>query len=144
MQQNLSYSAVANASVEDRSEFIWKCYAHVVGGILAFAAVLAYLVQSGVAASLFNAMMGNWWIALGGFVLVSWGASHVAHTIESKPAQYAAFAALVVAEAVIFSPLILIALQTPGVLDSAIGVTVLGSVGLIATAMVSTTSCSKR
>jgi len=136
MQQNLSYSAVANASVEDRSEFIWKCYAHVVGGILAFAGVLAYLVTSGVAASLFNAMMGNWWIALGGFILVSWGASHVAHTIESKPAQYAAYAALVVAEAVIFSPLILIALQTPGVLDSAVGVTVLGSVALIATAMI--------
>ncbi len=137
MQDNLSYEAVvAQASVEDRSEFIWKTYAHVVGGLLAFAAVLAYFVSSGIAESIFNAAMGNWWIFLGGFILVSWGASHVAHTIESKPMQYAAYALLVVAEAVIFSPLVLLALQFPGMLDSAVGVTLVGCVGLIAVAMI--------
>ena len=136
MQQNLSYNAVANASVDDRSEFIWKCYAHVVGGILAYAAVIAYLVSSGIAFRIFDAMTGNWLIALGGFMLVSFGASHIAHKIDSKPAQYAAYAALVVAQAIISSPLILIALSRPGVLDSAVGVTVLGCVALIAVATI--------
>jgi FtsH-binding integral membrane protein len=61
----------------------------------------------------------------------------VAHRLASKPAQYAAYAALVVAQAVIFAPLILVAaVQAPDVLDSAIGVTVIGCVGLIAVAMV--------
>ena len=35
MNQNVNYLApVSEASVEDRSSFIWKCYAHVVGAIL--------------------------------------------------------------------------------------------------------------
>ena len=39
MNDNVNYlSPVANLAVEDRSDFIWKCYAHVVGAILAFAA----------------------------------------------------------------------------------------------------------
>ncbi|MDZ7643393.1 MAG: hypothetical protein U5K76_03660 [Woeseiaceae bacterium] len=46
MNKNVNYlSPVADASVEDRSQFIWKCYAHVVGAILAFAAVEAYLFR---------------------------------------------------------------------------------------------------
>ena len=124
MQQNLSYSAVANASVEERSEFIWKCYAHVVGGLLAYAGVVGYLVTSGLAMSLFPLLTKSWFLTLGAFMLVSWAASHFAHTLESKPAQYAAFALLVFAQSIISSPLILWALSKPGALDSAVGVTV--------------------
>jgi hypothetical protein len=70
-------------------------------------------------------------------MLVGWGASHFAHRLVSKPAQYAAFAVLVVAEAIIFSPMIIYAyLQDPSIIDSAAGVTVLGCAGLIATAMI--------
>ena len=36
-------------AVESRADFIWKCYAHVVGAILAFAAIEAYLLTSGIA-----------------------------------------------------------------------------------------------
>ena len=57
MQDNLSYQApVAELSVEDRSQFIWKCYAHVVGAILAFAAISAYLYTSGISASIAGPM----------------------------------------------------------------------------------------
>ena len=35
MSDNVNYLApVSEASVEDRSDFIWKCYAHVVGAII--------------------------------------------------------------------------------------------------------------
>ncbi len=52
-------------------------------------------------------------------------------------AQYAAYALLVVVEALIFAPLLYVADATaPGVIDSAAGVTLLGSAGLIATAMI--------
>ncbi len=138
MQDNTrSLAPVSSLAVEARSEFIWKCYAHVIGAILAFAAVEAYLISSGIAMNIAPAMVNNWFMTLGAFMLVGWGASHVAHRLESTAAQYAAFAALVVAQAIIFSPAILVAQMTqPGVIESAAGVTLLGSVGLVATAMI--------
>ncbi len=138
MQDKLSYvTPVADASVETRSDFIWKCYAHVIGGILAFAAVEYYLISSGIADQIAPVLLRSWLLTLGAFMLVGWGASHVAHRLTSKPAQYAAFAAFIVAEALIFSPLILLAaMRAPEVLDSAIGVTIVGCVGLISVAMI--------
>lgn len=138
MQDNLNPMSAAQAqAIESRSEFIWKCYAHVVGAILAFAAIEAYLLTSGIAERIALPMMQNWWMVLGAFILVGMGASHLAHRLESKGAQYGAFAVFVFAEALIFAPMLFIATTMyDGVVDSAAGVTVLGSVGLIATAMI--------
>ena len=138
MQDNLnSMAPVAALPVEERSEFIWKTYGHVVGAILAFAGISAYLMTSGISARLFPVVTANWLLTLGAFMLVSWGASHVAHRLESKPAQYAAFAVFIFAEALIFSPLLLMAaVMKPGIIDNAAGVTIMGSVGLIAVAMI--------
>ncbi len=138
MQDNMNTMApVAAASVEDRSQFIWRTYAHVVGAILAFAAVEAYLLSSGIAMQIAPALLGNWLLTLGAFMLVGWGASHVAHRLESTTAQYAAFAVFVVAEAIIFSPLLVYAMMiNPAAIQSAAGVTIMGSVGLIAVAMI--------
>ena len=138
MQDNLnSVAPVSALDVEARSAFIWKTYAHVVGAILAFAAVSAYLMTSGISARLYPVLTAQWLLTLGAFMLVSWGASQMAHRLESKPAQYAGFALLVFAEALIFSPVLLIAYaMNPGIIESAAGVTVLGSVGLIAVAMI--------
>ncbi len=138
MNDNVNYLApVSDASVEDRSDFIWKCYAHVVGAILAFAAIEVYFFQSGIAERIAIPMLSNWWVVLGVFILAGWGATHVAHRVESKNAQYAAFAAFIVLEALIFAPMLFIAsIKAPGIIDSAAGVTVLGCVGLIATVMV--------
>jgi len=137
MNDNVNYLApVSGLSAADRSTFIWKCYAHVVGAIVAFAGIEAWLIQTGVAERMSPAMLGNWWLVLGAFILVGWGASHVAHRLQSTQAQYAAFAILIVAEALIFMPMLYIAYMTqPGVIDSAAGVTLLGCVGLIAVAM---------
>ncbi len=138
MSDNVNYlGPVSEASVEDRSDFIWKCYAHVVGAILAFAAIEVYFFQSGIAERIAAPMLNNWFLVLGAFILASWGATHVAHRVESRNAQYAAFAAFIFVEALIFAPMLYIAAVTqPGVIDSAVGVTILGCVGLIATAMI--------
>ena len=138
MQDNLNpMSQTPSYAVESRANFIWKCYAHVVGAILAFAAIEAYLLTSGIAERIALPMMSNWWMVLGAFILVGMGATHLAHRLESKAAQYAAFAVFVFAEALIFAPMLYIATTMyDGVVDSAAGVTVLGSVGLIATAMI--------
>ena len=138
MNENVNYLApVSELSVDDRSNFIWKCYAHVVGAILAFAAVSVYLFTSGISAAIVAPMMNNWFLVLGAFILAGMGATHVAHRIESKNAQYAAFGAFIVLEALIFAPMLYIAyMMEPGIIDSAAGVTILGSIGLIAVAMV--------
>ena len=138
MNDNVNYLApVSELSVSDRSNFIWKCYAHVVGAILAFAAIEVYLFQSGIAAAIAGPMLNNWFMVLGAFILASWGATHVAHRLESKNAQYAAFAFFVMMEALIFAPMLYMAyMKEPGIIDSAAGVTILGSVGLVATAMI--------
>jgi len=126
-----------SGAVAGRSEFIWKCYAHVVGAILAFAAIEAYLFSAGIAEAIAKPMLQNWWMVFGAFILVSWGATHVAHRIESTAAQYGALAVFVVAEALVFAPMLYMAYRIePSLVDSAAGVTLLGSGGLIATAMI--------
>jgi FtsH-binding integral membrane protein len=138
MQEQVNYLAsVAQDSVENRSEFIWKCYAHVVGAVLAFAALSVYFFQSGLSERIAAPMLNNWFLVLGAFMLAGWGASHVAHRVESTAAQYAALAFFVFAEALIFAPLLYIAyMMEPSIIESAAGVTVLGCVGLIAVAMI--------
>lgn len=138
MQEQVNYlGPVSEASVEDRSEFIWKCYAHVVGAILAFAAIEAYLFQSGIAERIALPLLNNWLMVLGAFMLGGWGATRVAHRLESTAAQYAALAFFIVLEAIIFVPMLYVATMTqPGVIDSAAGVTIIGCGALIATAMI--------
>jgi FtsH-binding integral membrane protein len=137
MSHDLTPYAVSQLAVENRSEFIWKCYAHVVAAIVAFAAIEVYFFRSGIAGAIAEPMLRNWLLVLGGFMLAGWGASHVAHRVRSIQAQYAALAVFVVLEALIFAPLLFIAdAKAPGVIDSAAGVTILGSAGLVATAMI--------
>jgi hypothetical protein len=82
MQDKLSYQApVAGLSAEDRLQFIWKCYAHVIGAILAFAAISAYLYSTGISERIAAPMLGNWLLVLGAFMLVGWGASRTAHRV---------------------------------------------------------------
>lgn len=132
-----SMAPVSSLAVADRSEFIWKVYAHVVGGILAFAGIEAYLFSSGVADSIAIPMTQNFGKVLIAFMITSWGASHLAHKLESKAAQYAAFAALVVAEAMIFLPMFYIAAaMDPSIIQSAVVVTLFGCAALIATVMI--------
>jgi hypothetical protein len=95
----------------------------------------AWVVQSGVAEAIARPMFENWLLVLGAFMLCSWGATHVAHRVQSTQAQYAALAAFVVMEALIFAPLLYVAsAYQSGIIDSAAGVTLLGSAGLIARA----------
>jgi len=140
MQDNLNTVAPVSAlSAETRSTFIWKCYAHVVGALFALVGIEVYLFSSGAAYPIAQTMMQSPIAVLIGFIALSWGAGHVAHRLESTAAQYAAFGAYVVLWAVMFVPLLAVALAmdpSGTMIQSAAGVTVVGCVGLIATAMI--------
>lgn len=135
--QDYSY-APSQAVTADRSTFIVKTYLHLLGAILAFVAIEVGIFASGLALPLAQAMMGvSWLLVLGAFMMVSWLGSRVAATAESKLAQYAALGAYVLAEAIIFVPMLLIAnMQAEGVISSAAGVTGLGFAGLTAVAFI--------
>ena len=122
----------------DRSGFIVKTYLHLLGAIMAFVAIEVGIFASGLALPMAQAMLGtSWLLVLGGFMMVSWIGSRVAHSAESKLAQYAALGAYVVAEAIIFVPMLLIAnMQADGVISSAAAVTTMGFVGLTAVAFI--------
>jgi FtsH-binding integral membrane protein len=139
MQQALgSFTPVATASAETRSTFIWRTYGHVALAILGFTAVESYLFSSGLADRIVQTIAGtSWLLVLGAFIIVAMAASHVAHRVESKALQYAALAGYVIAEAIIFVPLLYVAmLQQPGVIESAAGVTLLGVAALTAVVFV--------
>ena len=139
MQQAVSsYVPVAALGVEPRSTFIWRTYGHLAMAILAFGAIEVYLFDSGLAAAIVPWMLGvNWLLILGAFMVVGWLASRTAHRVESKPMQYLALGGFVVAEAIIFLPLLYVAMLTePTIIESAAGVTLLGVAGLTAVAVI--------
>ena len=140
MQDNLnSVAPVSTLDVEDRSAFIWKCYAHVVGAILAVLAIETYLFSSGVAWQIAEPMLNSPLLVLAAFIGLSWGASHFAHTLKSTTSQYIAFAVLVVVWSLMFVPMLAMALimdQSGSMIQSAVGVTLFGCVALIATVMI--------
>ncbi|MBV7338970.1 Bax inhibitor-1 family protein [Chloroflexi bacterium TSY] len=121
-----------------RSRFIMRTYWHLFGAILGFAAIEVFLFSSGLAYTIAQAMLGvSWLLVLGGFIVVSWLASRAAHTAQSSMTQYLALAGFVVAEAIIFVPLLVIAEVTaPGVIESAALVTLLGFAGLTGVAFI--------
>lgn len=141
MQQAVqAFTPVAALDTDSRAAFIWRVYGHVALAILGFGAIETYLFSSGLAEPIARALLtapGGWLLVLGGFMVVGWIASHVAHNVESRPMQYLALAGFVLAEAIIFVPLLFIAmLQAPGIIDSAAGVTLLGTGGLTAVAFI--------
>lgn len=133
-----SYAPVSELSVESRSNFIWRTYGHVAAAILLFAGIETYLFDSGLAYPMAQSMLGvNWLLILGGFIVVSFLATHVAQKAQSKPVQYVALVGFVAAEAIIFLPLLAIAMtKAPGMIESAVGVTLLGTAGLTAVALI--------
>jgi FtsH-binding integral membrane protein len=133
-----NYTPVAALSADARSAFIWRTYGHLAGAILAFGAIETYLFDSGLAQPLAQAMLGfNWLLILGAFMIVGWLASHVAHRVDSRPLQYVALGGFVIAEAIIFVPLLALAMAVqPSIVESAVGVTLLGTAGLTGVAFV--------
>jgi FtsH-binding integral membrane protein len=123
---------VASLSVGARAAFIMRTYLHLLGAILGFVVVELMLFRTGLAYSIAEAMLGvSWLLVLGGFIIVGWLASRAAFNARSAPAQYAALGAFVLAEALIFVPLLVIAdYYAPGAIESAAVVTLLGFAGL--------------
>jgi len=105
---------VANAAESERANFIKRTYVHLAGAIGIFAVLETILIQSGVANSFMGVLASSkwsWLIVLGVFMLVSTVANNWAHSGVSREKQYMGLGLFIIAEAIIFMPLIFMALM---------------------------------
>jgi len=124
--------------VNARSLFISRVYSHLFGAILGFTLLELIYFQTGIAQAVTSFVAGtSWLLVLGAFMVVGWLASRAAHTSTSVGTQYLALAGFVVAESILFVPLLFIAgSMAEGVIESAATVTLLGFAGLTAVAFI--------
>ncbi|MEK7724084.1 MAG: Bax inhibitor-1 family protein [Acidobacteriota bacterium] len=105
-------NTVADALPADRATFIRKTYVHLAGAILAFVALEAYLMVSGLGLQIAQTMLGSQWgwlLVLLAFMGVSMLANWWANSQTSKTMQYLGLGLYTVAEAIIFAPLLWLA-----------------------------------
>lgn len=116
----------AEAAASERMAFIRRTYAHLTGAIIGFVVLEAILLQTplgGMLLGLVGAIPFGWLLFLGAFMLVSWIADSWAHSSTSKGVQYAGLTLYVVAEAVLFAPLMTVAIRLDPAIPMAAGVT---------------------
>ena len=142
MNQNYSNQAPMQGAMyspeqaaTQRGLFIMRVYGHLLGAIALFTLIEVYLFKSGLADRITGALLGvNWLLVLGGFMVAGWLARGLAARSGSLGSQYAGLLLYVVAQAIIFTPMLWIADQYAGggVIRSAAVVTLAGFVGLTA------------
>ncbi len=109
-------SVAAEASASARVDFIRKTYLHLAGAVGAFILLEYLLLQSSAIGSIVGTMISgyNWLIVLGLFMAVSWVANKWAQSATSLPMQYAGLGLYVVADAIVFLPLLYVASRYAG------------------------------
>jgi FtsH-binding integral membrane protein len=130
----------ADAALDERRAFIQRTYAHVFGAILAFVgleALVLGLMSEAMKAKVAVFMFSSWFLVLGAFILVSWLAGKWASSEVSVGTQYVGLGLFVIAEVVIFMPLLIIASSpqfhgSPDVIPTAAFLTLLIFGGLTA------------
>ena len=140
-EQSYGYAAprpVVEIDAARRAQFVSRTYQHLLGAIVLFTAIEVLLFRSGLALPMAQAMLGStsWLLVLGGFMVAGWLFSGIAARAQGKAAQYGALAGYVVAEAIIFVPILVIAeINAPGAIASAALLTLVGFGALTGIAM---------
>ena len=103
---------VGQLSETDRVAFYKKTYSHVAGGVLVFILFEYLLLQSDTIVEFMMSMTQGWrWlIMLGGFMFITNYAENMTLKTTDKNTQYLAYGLYIFAEALIFVPLIYIAI----------------------------------
>jgi FtsH-binding integral membrane protein len=133
MSYDISYGTAASAEPSERATFIRRTYSHLAGAILAFIGLETVLVNTvpfDVIAGLLGGSRISWLVVLGAFMGASWLAQYWARSQTSPALQYLGLGLYVVAEAVIFLPLLIIAAKfsSPNVIPTA-GILTLATFG---------------
>lgn len=116
-----------------RATFITRVYGWLLGAVATFVLLEVWLFSTGLAERIAAGLVRtNWMLVLGGFMVAGWLARGVAARAASTAAQVAGLALYVVAQAIIFVPLLYVAEYKAGggVIGSAAILTGLGFTGL--------------
>lgn len=108
---------VADTGESERATFIRKTYWHLAGAIGLFVVLESLFLKMGLgvmAMGLLGASKYSWLMVLGGFMLISWVAQKWATNGTSLGMQYAGLALYTFAEALIFLPMIMLAMVMTG------------------------------
>lgn len=110
---------VYHSTEEEKVVFYKKTYGHVAGGVLAFVVMESILLQSDVVVNFMLSMTGGFkWLALlVGFMFITNYAERAAMKTMDRNKQYLAYGLYILAEAIIFVPLLDIAMDVSGGLD---------------------------
>jgi FtsH-binding integral membrane protein len=112
MSYGLDYSLAAQSAGWERAAFIRRTYAHLAGAILAFVGLETFLFQVVPQESLVKFAVGlshSWIIVILAFMAAGWLAQVWARSDTSRGLQYLGLGLYVVLEAVIFLPLLVMA-----------------------------------
>ena len=104
--------SIIDLPVADRATFIRRTYAHLAGAVGVFVILEALLLNSPFGAKMAETMMGGRWtwiIVLGAFMLVSHVAHRWAASAANSKTQYAGLGLYVLAQVIIFAPLLFLA-----------------------------------
>jgi FtsH-binding integral membrane protein len=137
-------TSAAAAAPAARAGFIRNTYLHLAGAILAFVGLEALLIMSPLAPAIAGPMLNTWWLVLVLFIGVSWLADKWARSDTSQGVQYLGLGLFIVAEAVIFLPILylLVATSSVDVIEKAGFFTLLLFAGLTAVAFTTRTDFS--
>ena len=140
-QESTHPFAVAQAGGDAKATFIRKTYMHLAGAVMAFIAleiaIFSTPLADQIASLVFNSGSVGWLGFLGVFMIASWMARSMAAS-GPKSTQYAGLAFYVVAQALIFVPLLYLAVNfsSPSVLTNAVIMTLTLFAGLTATVFI--------
>ncbi len=119
--------SVSELRPSERAEFIRNTYAHLAGAVGGFIALEMLFFTTGIAESISRAMLSNrlgWLAIIGGFALLGWMARELTAK-ASQQTQYTGLGIYVVAEAIIFMPLLWLAGRVgPNVIPTAAVMTI--------------------
>ena len=103
---------VAQARPNERAEFIKKTYTHLAGAVAAFIVAELFLFQTGIARAFTGFVLSSsvsWLFILAGFALLGWLSRGLAARADSINLQYTGLGLYVFGQAIIFAPLLFIA-----------------------------------
>jgi FtsH-binding integral membrane protein len=103
--------AVSEAAATDRAAFIRRTYVHLAGAVAVFAGLEAALLSQPWVETMVRSMTSGYaWLAvMAAFIGVAYLAENMARTVTSLSKQYLGLGLYIVAEAVIFVPILFIA-----------------------------------
>ena len=110
---------------EQRASFIRRTYLHLAAAVALFVGIEYFLINSPLVINtmlnVLNSGRYSWLLILGAFVVVGWMARSMARSLASPALQYLGLGLYILAEAVLFVPMIFVAAHysTPDVLPTA-------------------------